>query len=85
MGQVVCLLHVVQRCLPHPTTPSLGQPDLVARLDSALGGTSGRLLSLSGTVFLLHNEDSHFYLERLTEVTCSRHLTFHTCSLHPRP
>lgn len=55
---------------PTPPLPSLGRPDLVACLDSALRGTSGSLLSLSGTVFLLHNEDSHFYLERLTEVTC---------------
>lgn len=68
-----------------PSSSSLGRQDLVAQLDSALHGTSGRLLSLSGPVFLLHNEDNHFYLERLTEVTCSRHLALSMCFLHPRP
>ena len=84
MGQAGCCAWF-SGAFPTPPPPSLGRPDLVARLDSALRGTSGRLLSLSGTVFLLHNENSHFYLERLTEVTCSRRLTLRTCSFHPRP
>lgn len=68
-----------------PSPSPLGRQDLVARLDSALCGTSGRLLSLSGPVFLLHNEDDDSYLERLTEVVCLRHLALSMCSPNPRP
>lgn len=53
-------------------TPSPWREGLESCLDSALGGTSCRLFSLSGPVFLLHNEANHSYLERVTEVTCAR-------------